>query len=383
MFCPNCGTQLPDDARFCADCGISVIGAVPVKSEDTAVPPQKAPKKRRKGLILLPIILVVVALTTAVWQLFFSKKTVYLTTYSETINYSDGNARHTIYEYAYGDTGDLLSYSYEYFSDQNLQKNGLQIEYEYDEDGRLETAQYEYRNTAIDYTYSYTRDGVLKKVIGTFKDNDSQIVGACNENGQIVSLKHYDPQGEVVTANSYKYNRDGTLAQKTSKSRGYLYKYIYENGHLVEQIIRHNGMTIERRVYAYDDEGRLTEQSTYGEDDALTASILLEYTFQGKKLTGITVTVKDADGNEYVFSGEAQWDGRAATIELDFSKVDAEDAPDEARIEVLCDKHGNMTDMWLYADDELVQEQHYVYEKMRVPRNYIGSWSIDPIWLLN
>ena len=33
MFCPKCGTQLPDNAGFCASCGAKIGGTVTVKEE--------------------------------------------------------------------------------------------------------------------------------------------------------------------------------------------------------------------------------------------------------------------------------------------------------------------------------------------------------------
>ena len=39
MFCPNCGTKTPDDARFCPDCGTEFE---PYKFE-TAPEPEAAP----------------------------------------------------------------------------------------------------------------------------------------------------------------------------------------------------------------------------------------------------------------------------------------------------------------------------------------------------
>ena len=32
MFCPNCGTKLPDEAAFCANCG-EKLQAAPVQKE--------------------------------------------------------------------------------------------------------------------------------------------------------------------------------------------------------------------------------------------------------------------------------------------------------------------------------------------------------------
>ena len=30
VYCTNCGTGLPDGARFCSNCGASIVGAVPL-----------------------------------------------------------------------------------------------------------------------------------------------------------------------------------------------------------------------------------------------------------------------------------------------------------------------------------------------------------------
>ena len=53
MVCPNCGKQLPDDAKFCSECGASVSTAEPVAGppdpgEETSIEPvaQAAPPMR-------------------------------------------------------------------------------------------------------------------------------------------------------------------------------------------------------------------------------------------------------------------------------------------------------------------------------------------------
>lgn len=382
MFCPNCGTQLPDHARFCAGCGSAIPEVVPqqpIAPEVTTEATKKKPKVSKKLLLILAIVL-----AAAAAFLIFSKKTVYLQTSVETINYSGNDSIHTIYEYEYDDNGIILSYGYESFrSGDRDEVSSYDIDYEYDDDGRLESAKVKGNSYTIDYEYSYTKDGTLKKIEGTYRDSNRRSVATCNENGQVESVKTYNSSGEVSHVISYKYHKDGSLAEKTTKNGSYLYKYRYESNRMVEQVVRRDGTLVQRIVYAYDDKGLLTEQSTYGEDNKLMASIFIDYTFKGKKLTGITFTFIDEEGEEYVISGEAAWEGRNATIELDFSEIDDEDVPEEASIELEYDKHGNMTDMVLYADGEPVQEQHIEYQKVRVPRNYEALWSIDPIWLQN
>ena len=40
MFCPNCGKQNPDDAKFCESCGSTLSAAAAPKAEPVAPPPQ-------------------------------------------------------------------------------------------------------------------------------------------------------------------------------------------------------------------------------------------------------------------------------------------------------------------------------------------------------
>ena len=44
MFCPNCGHQLPDDAKFCLNCGHSLSGKT-LPKEDGPSPSGKAARR--------------------------------------------------------------------------------------------------------------------------------------------------------------------------------------------------------------------------------------------------------------------------------------------------------------------------------------------------
>ncbi|MGN0446335.1 MAG: zinc-ribbon domain-containing protein [Acutalibacteraceae bacterium] len=44
MFCPNCGTQLPDGSRFCPSCGFSLTGDTPADPSHPK-PPVQAPQQ--------------------------------------------------------------------------------------------------------------------------------------------------------------------------------------------------------------------------------------------------------------------------------------------------------------------------------------------------
>jgi len=99
MFCTTCGKQIPDQARFCANCGAAVHPATPIvpppvlPAEKPVAPVVTAPDislkdyfssacspeatKRQKTLRILYIISAVVQLILAVLMLFGAIKTVF------------------------------------------------------------------------------------------------------------------------------------------------------------------------------------------------------------------------------------------------------------------------------------------------------------------
>lgn len=58
MFCPNCGTQMIQDSRFCPECGVSPSGLTPEKLQQT--------KKRNKLIVLCYLAVVAVSLLTLI-----------------------------------------------------------------------------------------------------------------------------------------------------------------------------------------------------------------------------------------------------------------------------------------------------------------------------
>jgi len=69
MFCPNCGTENPDTAKFCQKCGADLLAAIPAGAE--ALPPT-GPKRRknRLGLFLAMGGVIVVLLAAVVAGVF-------------------------------------------------------------------------------------------------------------------------------------------------------------------------------------------------------------------------------------------------------------------------------------------------------------------------
>ena len=64
MFCPKCGTQLPDDAQFCASCGTRITSAPKVGTPGVMAPVGHRPK--RKTLIVAAAVVVVAVVGVAI-----------------------------------------------------------------------------------------------------------------------------------------------------------------------------------------------------------------------------------------------------------------------------------------------------------------------------
>ena len=107
MFCPNCGSKLPDDARFCGSCGTRL------QADQPPPKPQKEKKKNGKKVLIVTVsILLVLAIAAAAvlaWQLFFAKETVYLLV--ESTGYTEGNPMRSSMSKEYDENGNLLRYA--------------------------------------------------------------------------------------------------------------------------------------------------------------------------------------------------------------------------------------------------------------------------------
>lgn len=63
MFCSNCGTQLPDNTKFCTNCGAMQTISINVETNNAAAPSaEPAQKPKKKANIWIIIAVVVVAL---------------------------------------------------------------------------------------------------------------------------------------------------------------------------------------------------------------------------------------------------------------------------------------------------------------------------------
>ena len=187
MFCPNCGSKLPDDARFCGSCGTRLQAdqpspkPVPVTPKPTPAPkPQKEKKKGGKKVLIVTVSILLVLETAAVlaWKLFFAKETVYLLV--ESTGYTEGNPMRSSISKEYDENGNLLrnerlyDYSDEY-EDMGVSDVRFEISYEY-EDGVLAGMEITENEQSIQLAYIYEK-GVLADIelVESSQDDDLEV----------------------------------------------------------------------------------------------------------------------------------------------------------------------------------------------------------------
>lgn len=326
MFCGTCGSKLPDNARFCEECGAVVQENLPPKAENAPVTapikpvlkvqpkaekppkPKKEKKKVNKGLIIgICAVLMVAVLAAVLIPVIFPRETIYVlkkqTLYNEdgselvclTYEYDDcarilsREADESGYEqawdeelcvfvqvstgldgepdwddeYEYDEYGNVICMDSHFFG-------SIEVEYEYDEEGRFVSCQFE--GTGAEYFCEYDENGNLLSVGTNYGD------GRVEEGYAF----EYDSQGRLKSETQYtkvstvhcEYHYDGdqlssvdyyTAATIPDADYAYAYSYEYtydEDGRLEEMVRR--GTEIR---YEYDGEGFLeSEENNWGEE---------------------------------------------------------------------------------------------------------------------
>ena len=198
--------------------------------------------------------------------------------------------------------------------------------YIYREDGQLERI--DIRNWNADtgswkesyqtFTYSFENDRLVAESVTTVDTKTNKLTGQTTETVRYVTVTQYDEAGRVIlwrhTApehlskeTRYTYNEYGLLSEKIvflQESRKYTYTYwedemavripktsqtSYENGTLIESaeydehgnktLISRNGKTV--ATYAYDENGRMTEEVIYPVGDTYDCKKTYSYNQHG------------------------------------------------------------------------------------------------------
>lgn len=203
MFCPTCGSQLPDDAQFCGSCGARLGGQGLHPAADPA-------PKRRRGLIIAATVAATVVVLAgaglAAWWFLLRPDPVYVCTASrcvtETSIYADSNNSALI-------AAVIPASAYiDYLAPELNLRIADSCEYDRSERGALTkmtcVAELPDRTERIEYAYE------LDKFGNTAAHPDS---------GQSLSIEYDDQQRPVTVSDSYygtrttySYGQDGSYS---------------------------------------------------------------------------------------------------------------------------------------------------------------------------
>lgn len=312
MFCPKCGSQNPDDGRFCGKCGEGLSrGGVPVQAPVTyagqpssvpaysaavqAVPYGSQPTATKPRVIIKIVIAVIAALIIAaaaflVYQTFFAEHPCYVVA-SRSYKYPDNtDSSYSVKEvnFSYNDEGvqvqgtSLYENGESHTTDFQVLDGGVSVPNDdtfnqpvIDSDGYVTF--YEYASSSnskavYSYTFEYYRPGIIKSktyVSPSYSTDNYEIDGSntyktvFDEDGWVIRAEFMSASGEITTwyygyesdsdgktINRYKYD-DEALTSNKEHSATFL---LDENGNVA--------------VYSYSGTSKETQYITYKKIDA-------------------------------------------------------------------------------------------------------------------
>lgn len=404
MYCTYCGNPIPDEMRFCPNCGTPVKTvqtppneqnqaaacscspyarpkqgdqqvyvpivdwqtpmepAQPVQMmEQTPIEPQKQQPK-----LWIPIVAAVGAVIVAVVSfLLLGFKTEYLMT-SQVIQ--DGS-REEEWVYAYDAKGRITRY--EYVDDF---ERALRIDYQYDVSGNLKKAVIRNYDSKTTVNYTYKRGKLQGCTVELPEGKDTQVDVYCNQDGTIRSVEYFiDGRAEQIWA--FQYHDNGLIKTSTREMMGYsnskTVMHYDDQGRKTEHINYLNSNEINRVVYRYDDKGHLLQEKTSYEGQVVS-DLQYRYTYKRNKLQSMTIEFAFNDQKETVEFACA-WKGRVCTMtvkEYDGTGKIVKDDLDTIEIQFEIDRAGNVLHYDVEADGETVMHMETEYKKIRVSRKY-------------
>ncbi len=404
MFCSNCGSQLPDGAQFCTNCGAAQQPATPVPAYPPApgITYEAATAYQRKPkfpIVIIPILVLALIITAGI--LLFGKKAVYLAT--ESVNESYHGYTNTTRR-EYDDDGRLTSIRYvtEYnegyaYGAASLREN----KYEYDKDGNLESAKLKFtygdgEPQIIKVEYSYKK-GVLHDIEVDHYNDVMEYDIDFTDDGKIKRITVFR-DGEKFSIYSYRYHDNGKLKsmQFSNSEWRYSYKSTFDElGRMIEHCNYNSGelsqqTLYQKNLYEYIDDTTICKEDVrilyHNGEETNRSTTRIEPVIKGSKATALSIIVENVENGEkekLTLSGDVEWDGLEATwepeVKGDLSLLGYDGDSMELEIEV--DKAGNLILYEIIIDGETVQSTETEYIAIKVSRDYDPPNVNDPIYI--
>ncbi len=314
MFCNNCGTQIPDGAPFCTNCGASTQAndpapaAAPQPTAEPVVAPVAPAPKAKKGFnkkLITPIVAVVLVIAIIIGAVALfggDPKEKYFVSKQISVEY-DGSGNVTgksTYEYYAED--ELSVYKHEsngeVTSERKIERDkkgritkitekssyGDKVVYRFDdyekEDGiYVSEAKAEENGQVTKIKLGYKKDVlVLEKRI-----YNDQVQYSMERDGKIVTTKEYD-NGEVVGVTTTELDKNDEVVRIEYKNdvdstEDYVSTYKRDKKGNVLEYVRTDseGEVTSKYVAEYDKNGNETSYTEYNAEGEVTAKRTAEY----------------------------------------------------------------------------------------------------------
>lgn len=384
MFCPKCGTPIPEGGRFCGSCG------APAQQNTPATP--KKPPRGKKPLALKKLLIPVLCLVLAAGAVFaataiFGQKTMYLVSRQITDNATLKQTVKTEYDEQGRKASVKNTSKYHAMSQYD---STFQQEYTYDDDGRLISVEIRIDGESRELEYHYDKNGNLKSI----ECGDREAEVECDKDGRITEISWEEGSAE------YSYFKSGAVKEVEIDYGTASYSYVYdEDGHLLEQTNYVMGEKQTVTESAYNKDGKLSSQSirSYA-DGKLISDITTAHIYDKSGLPSeihLTISMDGNDGTLYLKAEDDDLLREFFVVDAELDKGLLEDAGVDDTEEFLemveenldgepmmvmeFDEHGNTLLSKTMAGNT---ETTYEYVAVKVPRGYRKAGAQDPLYFI-
>lgn len=298
-------------------------------------------------------------------------KTFYLCT--SQVDVTAGSDRKTT-TWDYDEKGRLIGYSRSSF-DSDMNGYSMDYSYIYDVDGRIQKTLFESTEGTFAFFANYN-DNLLMDYTGEIDGERGTFRFGYDGDGNMISIEAVGSDGYANRFITMSYYRNGKLREVQENILSFVRIIKYnENGKQTEMSLQYgNGDYVWRYVTDYDEQGKMTYQATYFENDAEPYSITrLEYDKDGK----MVAVGGESDGNSYYVPVEWDESKQRATYTMALG-ADTQTLVQEY------DEFGNCIRSLTYINDELQSQRTFTYTAVQLPPDYEQPDINDPqymVWL--
>ena len=159
----------------------------------------------------------------------------------------------------------------------------------------------------------------------------------------------------------------------------YVYIYQYQDGKLVDILLKNGDEEVYHYEYVYNDRGYLTEERRHTGGE-LQYAIVYECEYEDEYLSEMVIILQDTEG-ETQLDCELDWDDENLTITLSGRDTAGNRIPEDTYLQLEFDGE-NLIHGQIVVDGEIFQEHSYTYQEIEDLETYVFVDPMEPQWFL-